>query len=127
MKELIQLLLDDVLLFHQDMVDKFHNAQGIRDITLLESAIYTPFQSVFGQDLYPTLPQQAARLCYGIIKNHPFVDGNKRTATHVMLTFLYVNGCQMSYDEMDLEELVVGIANGDVQYEAVVEWVQAHI
>lgn len=124
MKELIQLLLEDVTVFHQEMVERFRNAQGIRDISSLESAIHVPFQSVFGQDLYPTIEEKAARLCYGIIKNHPFVDGNKRTGIHAMLTFLYVNEYELIYDDEDLEETAVRIADSNMEYEELVIWVR---
>lgn len=124
MKRMIHLLMDDITAFHDEMVERFHNAQGLRDASSLESAIHIPFQSVFGQDLYPTIEEKAARLCYGIIKNHPFVDGNKRTGFHAMLTFLYINEYKLIYDDEDLEETAVKIADGNMEYEELVIWVR---
>ena len=76
----IQLVVDDVLFFHEEMERTSRMEKGVRDMGLLASAVNAPFQSFGGVELYPTLTEKAARLCYGIAKNHPFFDGNKRTA-----------------------------------------------
>lgn len=76
-QELITILLVDAIEFHEVLTREYHNLDGIRDIHLLESAINNPFQSMFGKDLYSTLPEKAAALSFGIINNHPFVDAKK--------------------------------------------------
>ncbi len=85
MDKIIHLLLQDILNFHSDLERQFVLLPGIRNIGLLESAISTAFQSFGGYDLYPTVHEKAAQLCRGIAKNHPFIDGNKRTALHCLL------------------------------------------
>ena len=121
---MIQLLPEDIALFHEEMVERFRGAQGIRDNNLLESATGAPMQSVFGEDLYPTIEEKAARLCIGLIKNHPFIDGNKRTGIHTMLVFLYVNGIELNYDDKELEELAVKVADGSVSHDELVFFIR---
>ena len=77
--ENIQLLLDDILLFHEELERVFAMEKGIHDQGLLESAVHAPFQTFGGEDLYPEPIDKSARLCFGLAKDHPFRDGNKRS------------------------------------------------
>lgn len=106
-KDTIAIILDDVLAFHEHMEKTFVMDKGIHNMGLLESAISTPFQTFGGQDLYPSIIDKAARLCYGLAKNHPFRDGNKRSAVHSMLVFLYINGIELKYTQLELEEMIL--------------------
>ncbi len=127
MKYIIQIILEDVIEFHHTMVEYYSNLHGIRSYELLESAVYAPFQSAFGENVYPTIEERAARLGYGIIKNHPFVDGNKRTGTHTMSTFLFVNGYEIDCNDDELENMAVDVANDTMNYERLVLWLQVHL
>ncbi len=91
---IITFLLDDIMEFHRELENKSVISSGIRDISLLESAINAPFQTFGGSELYPTVEEKAAHLFYGLVKNHGFVDGNKRVAVHTMFIskFEYCNG-----------------------------------
>lgn len=80
-----------ILMLHSALVSESGGCNEIRDEGLLDSAIKTPFQTFAGRDLYPTVLEKAARLGFGLIRNHPFVDGNKRIGTHAMLVFLDIN------------------------------------
>lgn len=126
-KEVIAIILDDVLSFHQHMEETFVMDKGIHDIGLLESAVSSPFQTFGGQDLYPSIIEKAARLCYGLAKNHPFCDGNKRSAVHSMLVFLYINGLDLSYTQLELEDMIVAVADSHMSYEELVAWIYQHI
>ena len=117
----------NIIELHSDLIQDFGGIDGIRDENLLESAIETPFQTFGGQDLYSTFIEKAARLCYGIIKNHPFLDGNKRIGTHAMLTFFDRNNVQIKYDAKDLIGEIFGVAGGSVTYEDFLNWLEAHI
>ena len=75
---MIKLTKEQILMLHSDLIKKTGGSDGIRDIGLLESALETPFQSYGGEELYPSIQAKAARLCYGLVKNHAMVDGNKR-------------------------------------------------
>lgn len=74
---------EDVLAIHSAAIARFGGADGVRDEGMLDSALAQPFQTFGGQELYATVAEKAARYAFGIISDHPFVDGNKRTATAV--------------------------------------------
>lgn len=84
--------IEDVLNIHQVLVEQFGGISGIRDEGLLESALAQPKATFFGELLHPTIHDQAAAYLYHITKNHPFLDGNKRTAFGAMEAFLRLNG-----------------------------------
>lgn len=115
-----------VLLLHEQLIDATGGTHGLRDEGLLESALTAPFQSFAGQSAYPSLQQKAARLCFGLVKNHPFIDGNKRIGAHVMLVFLALNGLVLSYTQDELSDLILRLANGQIGYEALLEWLLDH-
>ena len=73
-----------------------------------DSAVNAPFQTFGGEDLYSTLIEKAARLGYGLIKNHPFLDGNKRAGTHAMLVFLKINRAELNCSDKDLIDIIFG-------------------
>ena len=101
-------------------------SHGIRDEGLLESSISAPFQSFGGEDIYPTIYQKAARLCYGLVMNHAFVDGNKRIGAHVMLVFLSLNHVDLSYSQKELYEMILDIASGTKDSEELLDWILNH-
>lgn len=115
-----------VLLLHRPLVLQTGGSDGVRDEALLESALAAPFQQFGGYEVYPTLQQKAARLGYGLIKNHPFVDGNKRIGIHTMLVFLALNGVQLCYTQPELVQIVLDVAAGTVDCDGLLAWLQAH-
>ncbi len=118
---------EQVLSLHKDIVGEFGGKEGVRDEALLDSALKAPFQTFGGSDLYPGVLDKSARLAYGIIKNHPFYDGNKRMGTHLMLIFQELNGLKVHYRDEELIELIVSVASGKVDEEAMCLWVEAHL
>lgn len=94
---MIKLTKEQILLLHSNIIKMTGGSDGIRDIALLESALESPFQSYAGEELYPSIQAKAARLCYGLVKNHAMVDGNKRIGVHTMLVFLSANGYELQY------------------------------
>lgn len=115
-----------VLLLHQHLVEETGGSPGLRDGGLLESALNAPFQSFGDTSAYPSLQQKAARLCYGLVQNHPFVDGNKRIGAHAMLVFLALNGVELSYTQRELADIILQLAAGEKSYEELLSWVLAH-
>jgi len=115
-----------ILLLHDQLLAQTGGAPGLRDEGLLESALSAPFQGFEGSDAYPSLPQKAARLCYGLVKNHPFVDGNKRIGTHAMLIFLAINGVELVYTQKELSAAVLAVASGEQEYEDLLRWLVEH-
>lgn len=123
---LIEIILEDVLAFHEEMEQRYVMDKGIHDMNLLESAVNTPFQSFAGEELYPTILDKAARLCYGLTKNHPLRDGNKRSAIHSMLVFLYINGIDLDYTQQELEDMVVDVAADNLDSDGIKQWLLKH-
>lgn len=125
-KEDIVLLLEDIEKIHTELAEESNMLIGTRDIKLLESAVYAPFQTFLGEELYPTIYDKAAQLCFGLVKNHPFVDGNKRTALQIMLVYLMINGIDLVYDDDELESFIISVAEGKTVPEEIALWIKAH-
>lgn len=116
-----------ILKLHEMLIAQSGGSPEIRDDGLLDSALNTPFQSFGNTELYPSLLEKAARLGYGLIKNHPFVDGNKRIGTHAMLAFLAINNVELSYSDDELIQLILGIASGEYDNKHLLNWLQQHL
>ena len=123
---MIRLTKKQLLLLHEELITETGGAAGIRDEGLLDSALAAPFQSFEGHTPYPSLQQKAARLGYGLVKDHPFVDGNKRIAAHAMLVFLALNGVGMDYTQEELSDTFLDLAAGKIGFEELLQWVLAH-
>lgn len=115
-----------VLMLHRQLVEQTGGSNGIRDEGLLDSALSAPFQSFDSTDVYPSLQQKAARLCFGLVKNHPFVDGNKRIGVHVMLVFLALNGVELSYTQTELSDIILQVAASKKDDSELLEWLIHH-
>ena len=96
---------------HAEAISKFGGLDGVRDMALLESAVAAPQASIGGQSPYADLAEVAAAYLYYLCRNHPFIDGNKRTALGACIVFLRLNGIEPARDGPDWEELTVGVAN----------------
>ena len=115
-----------VLLLHEQLVAETGGSAGVRDEGLLESALSAPFQGFGGVDAYPSIQQKAARLGYGLVKNHPFVDGNKRIGAHAMLVFLALNGIELEYTQRELADIILQVAASRADYDALFHWLIFH-
>lgn len=115
-----------VLLLHEQLVAETGGSAGVRDEGLLESALSAPFQGFGGVDAYPSIQQKAARLGYGLVKNHPFVDGNKRIGAHAMLVFLALNGIELEYTQQELADIILQVAAGKADYNTLFHWLIFH-
>ena len=124
---MIRLTKQQVILLHKDVIAQSGGSPEIRDEGLLESALNAPFQTFAEEELYPTVIEKAARLGYSLIKNHAFVDGNKRIGAHTMLVFLALNGIEVEYEDSDFIQLVLGVAAGEISAEKFLSWLKSHI
>lgn len=115
-----------ILMLHRQLVEQTGGSDGIRDEGLLDSALSAPFQSFDYTDVYPSLQQKAARLCFGLVKNHPFVDGNKRIGAHAMLVFLAVNGVELTYTQAELSDIILQVAASEKEYPDLLDWLIRH-
>ena len=121
------LTLAEVLELHRTVLERWGGDGGIRDINALESALAQPRQSFGGQDLYPDLATKAAALCFSLVLNHPFVDGNKRVGHAAMEVFLLLNGHELRATVDEQEQLMLRLAAGQLKRDALAEWVKQHI
>src|SRR5258708_3839032 len=121
------LTLDEVLSLHAEQIRRFGGTSGIRDLGLLQSAVGGVEATFGGVFLHETIFAMAAAYLYGICRNHPFLDGNKRTAVGTSLTFLEMNGIEVEADEDAFYDLVIGIAEGRVSKAAVTVFLEEHV
>ena len=120
----IQFTIQDIYELHNQLEEVFILSSGVRDENLLASAVNTPFQTFMGNDLYPSLYDKAAQLCYGIVKNHPFTDGNKRTALHSMYVYLIINGFDIIATQQEVEDLIINVAAGNMRNVELAQWLR---
>ena len=111
---------------HAELIAATGGSNGIRDEVLLDAALAAPFISFGGMDLYPSLEQKAARLGYGLIKNHAMIDGNKRIGAHAMLVFLALNDIRLQYTQEELYTIILDVAAGKSSQENLLTWIEAH-
>jgi death-on-curing protein len=124
---MISLTLDQLLEIHVLVVDATGGSTGIRDLGRLEAAIATQTQNVFGEELYPRPIDKAAAIIRGIIADHPFVDGNKRTAMLTGLAFLDINKIRFTAINGEIEDFAVDIATEHIDIPEIARWLEAHI
>lgn len=117
---------NQVTALHSALIREFGGIDGIRDEGLLESALAAPFQTFDGEPVYPSLQAKAAQLGFGLIRNHPFVDGNKRIGAHTMLVFLAVNGIELSYEQQELIDIILSVAAGQIDRQGLLQWILDH-
>jgi death on curing protein len=115
-----------ILAMHTELIAEHGGMDGLRDEALFESALEAPFHGFGGQELFPTVQRKAVRLGYGLIKNHPFVDGNKRIGAHAMLVTLANNGIQLGYTQAELQRAILDVASGEASFDELLAWVLAH-
>jgi death-on-curing protein len=120
------LTLNDVLELYRQVIERSGGTMGIRDLGLLESALAQP-RITFGGELYPTLVEKAAALCFSLIMNHPFVDGNKRTGHAAMEVFLVLNGYEVRATSDEQETVILQVASGEMGRAEFTDWLSAHV
>ena len=120
---MIILTTEQIITIHSMLIHKTGGLDGVRDENLLDSALKTPFQTFGGEELYPTIHKKAACLCYGLVSNHAFIDGNKRIGILAMLTFLEINDVEIKYTDEELVQLGLGAAAGKISQEMILNWI----
>ena len=117
---------NQVLFIHQKVIEASGGAGGVRDQGLLESAVYRPQASFGGEDLYPSLVTKVAAMTHSIAKNHPFVDGNKRTAYEAMRIMLKLNGHDIHANEDEKFKLMIELAESKITEDSLADWLEQH-
>lgn len=118
--------LEDVLLLHYLSIKKSGGSHGLRDSGLLDAAVHRPQATFGGIDLYPTIFDKAGALCHSLIKNHAFVDGNKRTSLLAAMTFLELNGYRFECKQNELVLFGLKIDNENIPAEEIAAWLKSH-
>ena len=121
------LSLVEILELHRHIMAATGGDRGVRDIGALESAVSQPRLTFDKADLYPDVVSKAAVLCFSLIMNHPFIDGNKRTGHAAMETFLILSGHEIEADIDEQEQIILGLAAGEITREELVSWLNDHI
>jgi death-on-curing protein len=117
---------EQVVKIHSSLIAKTGGMDGIRDKNLLDSALKSPFQTFGGRELYPDIFDKASQLCYSLVENHPFADGNKRIGVHLTLLFLKLNNVNISYSQAELIDFGLGIASGKMDKGEIKDWLLRH-
>jgi death on curing protein len=121
------LTLAEIVHLHRMIVEGTGGASGIRDLGALESAVAQPKATFDMNDLYPSLTDKAAILCFSIVQGHPFVDGNKRVGHAAMATFLLLNGAQIDATIDEQEEIMLSLASGQMTRPQFTDWLKGHV
>lgn len=118
--------VEDVLQLHADQIALYGGEHGVRDTGLLESAVAQPQATFGGQYLHKDLVEMAAAYLFHIVKNHPFVDGNKRTGAVAALVFLDLNGIEIDAPKGSIYELTMSVATGHADKTQIAEFFRTH-
>lgn len=118
---MIQITKDDVLKIHKLIVEVNNEKVDVRDMGLLESSIASTYQTFGGQDLYDTIEKKATHMCYSIIENHPFVDGNKRVGIMMLLVMLKAYSIKRDFTDEELIEIGYEVAKGNLAKDIILE------
>jgi death-on-curing protein len=121
------LTLGEVLALHRRILAESGGTSGVRDLGAIASAISQPKVSAGGQDAYPSLIDKAAALGYSLIRNHGFLDGNKRIAHAAMEVFLVMNDMEIAASIDAQERFILSLAAGEISRESLVGWLRANV
>ncbi|MBR8838502.1 MAG: type II toxin-antitoxin system death-on-curing family toxin [Stigonema ocellatum SAG 48.90 = DSM 106950] len=121
------LTLTEVLELYYRIMEQSGGSAGISNIGGLESAIAQPRMSFGGEELYPTIVEKASALGFALIKNHPFIDGNKRIGHATMEVFLVLNGFEIDAAVDTQERVILQVASGDLGQDEFTAWLRSHI
>jgi death on curing protein len=121
------LTLEEVLALHGLVIEQAGGMGGLRDLNALESAVAQPQMTFGGEDLYPTLADKASALGFSLIKNHPFLDGNKRVGHAALETFLVLNGCEIDAPVDEQEEIILQVSAGARDRDGFTQWLRSRV
>ncbi len=121
------LTAEQVLFVHARVIDETGGAHGVRDIGLLQSAVARPRASFGGSDLYPDIFLKAAALLESLAQNHPFLDGNKRTAITATGVFLRMNGYVLETTQKEIERFALHVATKKISSSDARDWLEKHV
>ncbi len=118
---------EDIIYLHKKLVIKFGGEDGIRDEGILDLAINNPLQTFDYKDLYPSTIEKITRLSFGLVMDHPFIDGNKRIGAKVLDVGLCANGYVLKATNKDLIKTFLKLASSNMSYLEFLEWVKSKV
>ncbi|HEL1661001.1 TPA: type II toxin-antitoxin system death-on-curing family toxin [Streptococcus suis] len=120
------LTVEQVIELHTRLIQATGGLDGVRDVGLIESSLSSAFSTYFGVEKYPSIEEKAARLCYSLVNNHAFLDGNKRIGVFVMIIFLELNSIVLNQTNDEIVKLGLGVASSELDYDAILEYIRNH-
>ena len=117
---------ENLVFLHTVAIETFGGSEGVRDLESLRAAVARPWDSSFGRDYFPTPFDKAAAVAESIIRRHPFVDGNKRTAMYAAVYLLSKFCYEVEAEQQELEDFAVGVADGSVESDRIAPWFEKH-
>lgn len=120
------LTVEQVIELYTRLIQATGGLDGVRDVGLIESSLSSAFSTYFGVEKYPSIEEKAARLCYSLVNNHAFLDGNKRIGVFVMIIFLELNGIVLNQTDDEVVKLGIGVASSELDYDAILEYIRNH-
>jgi len=117
---------DEILFIHRRLIEVFGGSNGVRDEGIMLSAIARPYSGFGDTQFYPTPEEKAAAIVESIVKNHPFIDGNKRTGYVLMEIILRTSNLFIQASQQERYEFVIQIATGSLKYNEIVDWIRRH-
>lgn len=124
---MMRLTKNQILQIHEELIKEFGGTYGIRDENLLELSINSPYHTFDGKDLYESNIEKAVHMGYSLIMNHPFMDGNKRIGTNIMMILLELSGHELEYSQKELIEIILDISSSKKTEKELLNWVIEHI
>lgn len=121
------LTLGEILELHRRIIEQAGGAEGVRDLGGIQSALAQVPMAFGGQELYPTIESKAAAICFSLVLNHPFVDGNKRIGHAAMETFLVLNGYHLPAGIDEAEKVILQLAAGQLTREELLNWIKTNM
>lgn len=120
------LTVEQVIALHSRLIQATGGLDGVRDAGLIESSLSSAFATYFGVEKYPSIEEKAARLCYSLVNNHAFLDGNKRIGVYMMIIFLELNGIVLNQTDEEIVTLGLGVASSELDYNDILEYIRNH-
>ena len=114
--------LDEIIEIHRDQIKRYGGMAGIRDMNFLQSAAAMPAAGFGEHYVHSDLFEMAAAYLFHLVRNHPFLDGNKRTGAVAAIIFLALNGIELDADEPSFEELVWSVAKGEAGKDSIADF-----
>ncbi len=124
---MIYLTVEQIISLHHQIIRQTGGMDGIRDSSALSSAVAAPFQTFQRKELFPSDIEKIARISYGLVVNHAFVDGNKRIGALVMQILLQENGYQIALQKYELSDTFISVASGHIGYPDFMKWMRERI